>query len=1119
MQLLGGVMHVSLRKLLISSTALASFALPGIAWAQDGDPAKSDSDAQADAADDGSPIIITGMRQALEAAAKRKRDADTVVDSITATDIGAFPDKSVAEALQRVPGITVVRTAYADDATHYSAEPSKVLVRGLSQTMTQFNGRESFSATSGTGLNFADISPELLSAVDTYKNQTADMIEGGIAGTIDLRTRLPFDQKGLLVTGTIQANYGDLSEKLRPDASMLISKQFQTSIGLIGVMVGGAYSHINTISQGALLTRMVPYAPGVYSSGINYIPDGFLATRTNYDRERKGFSGAFQWESNSGKLSFTAQYNRSQYDNVAYENSFTSYWAYVPSSEAQGRLFTDPYFIAPPDGGAPYTFGADGLFQQGVISYSLGGGGYGWTDASGAYVPSSTAYFGLLPNGVPYIQPCQAWVRGGVPCRLGVPINTSTRYIGERQRIEDASFNLVWKPTDRLSVKLDYQHIDALSHTEDTTFNMRTFANIDLDLTGKYPHLSLLAPSGYNQYGSDPLSNSANYSPESIMDHLTDSRGQLDAFRADASYKIESPWLDELDVGFRYANRDQQHNWSAYNWQSITSDWQANPADSFFIDSGPTYNPDGSIRFQGYEPGYYQVKTFGKNILNGNLIDQSRFIFLSDSIISNKDELAKRFSPAGQTDQGGTATSFWVPICDRPNEVAGSCYTPGEMLNVRERTKSAYVMLKFGGDQAQIGGIGVRGNIGLRYVESEVRSVGATNFPNQFTSADLTCPALNPTEQAALAANPYLIRPQCLTANSADDIAFSSGSFASSTVTTTHRNWLPSFNLRLDLSRNLLLRFAASKAISKPDIGLLKNFSIIQRDSLTQAQIVPGNPNLVLDAQGRPVSYNYTYSASISNPRLAPIKANQLDLTLEYYSASAGSFSIDLFYKKFSDYIQNGTFLVPYTSNGVTRNVVALGPVNGDGASIKGFELAYQRYFTFLPAPFDGFGVQANYTYVSNSGVKSTNLVVDTNPDGGGTALALSAQAGRINAGRLENLSDHAFNMVLMYEKPRFGFRLAYNWRSEYVSSVNDCCLAFPVWNRPEGFLDGSIRYAFTRNLEFSVQASNLLQTKIRTRVEVQGPTDSAPDTKPVFMPGGTFEYDRRFQAAVRFKF
>ena len=148
-----------------SSTIVLAAAMlhPGVALAQETtDPAEetkpvsAQTDINAAATqdpNDPNTIIVTGQRRALQTSAQRKRDADTVMDSITATDIGAFPDKSVAEALQRVPGITVNRFAATSDTAHFSAEPSGVIIRGLPQVRSEFNGRDTFSANSGRGLS------------------------------------------------------------------------------------------------------------------------------------------------------------------------------------------------------------------------------------------------------------------------------------------------------------------------------------------------------------------------------------------------------------------------------------------------------------------------------------------------------------------------------------------------------------------------------------------------------------------------------------------------------------------------------------------------------------------------------------------------------------------------------------------------------------------------------------------------------------------------------------------------------------------------------------------------------------------------------------------------------
>ena len=131
-------------KAAVSSLALMALCTSGTAWAQDDteEPAAQEA-TEAEAGEE--TIVVTGLRAALQTARARKRNADTVMDSISATDIGAFPDKSVAEALQRVPGISVSRFAINTDTAHFTTEPSGVLVRGLPQVRSEFNGRDTFS--------------------------------------------------------------------------------------------------------------------------------------------------------------------------------------------------------------------------------------------------------------------------------------------------------------------------------------------------------------------------------------------------------------------------------------------------------------------------------------------------------------------------------------------------------------------------------------------------------------------------------------------------------------------------------------------------------------------------------------------------------------------------------------------------------------------------------------------------------------------------------------------------------------------------------------------------------------------------------------------------------------
>src|SRR4051812_24970019 len=250
-----------------SLLAVCAFAVAAPAYAQNTTPPKSgtgtagnvqQSDANTaptdsttpDATDEGT-IVVTGLRQSLANSQNIKRNSDTVVDAITAQDIGALPDRSVTEALQRVPGVAMNRFAGSNDPDHFSVEGSGVVIRGLSFVRSEFNGRDTFSTgVYGQAINFSDVPAELLGSVAVYKNATAEMIEGGLSGTVDLHTRLPFDQRGFHISVDAEANYGDFARRWAPTGSLLVSDTWDTSIGRIGLLADVSYSRLYSRADG-----------------------------------------------------------------------------------------------------------------------------------------------------------------------------------------------------------------------------------------------------------------------------------------------------------------------------------------------------------------------------------------------------------------------------------------------------------------------------------------------------------------------------------------------------------------------------------------------------------------------------------------------------------------------------------------------------------------------------------------------------------------------------------------------------------------------------------------------------------------------------------------------------
>ncbi|HEY0623926.1 TonB-dependent receptor [Sphingomonas sp.] len=1024
-------------------------------------------------------VVITGARRNLESAQNRKRNADTVVDSITAEDIGSFPDKSVAEALQRVPGITVNRFAGTDDTAHFSAEPSGVIIRGLNQVRSEFNGRDTFSANSSRGLSWQDISPELLGGIDTYKNQTADLIEGGIAGTVNLRTRLPFDSKGRLISISVKNTYGDISKKSTPEVSGIISDRWDTGIGEIGLMINGAYSHAITSSHGVQFERMGIF-DNVFGPGKQYIPSGIYLRENEYDRKRYGVSAAFQWQSKDESMELIGQYNRSQYDNSWREFAVFSSAFY---GDLYGRpsdfMYTNAEQIGPLQGTGPFKFDSDGDFLS------------GWWSAPRPYVGEGDENRGLGLNqaGQAFFNRCYAW-EGCTNPQRAPQLDTQANALRNKQITQDFGLKFRWDIAERLRLTLDGQYLDSSVSNYNASVTARSYANTFVDLTGKYPRLQF-TPTVADNINLSPggLVNANNYHYYSITDHTEDSNGQEVALRADLEYEVDSGWLEAIKVGARYADRDQTVRWGAYNWANISNNWTYTQAPYFNVDK-PIYGANSN-----------QIHNFGSGFFAGNQMNHHSFVFFNMDKLENRGDLAKALG------RPSIGVGDYYPVCSRQGYRAGEtiahdygCYLPSEVHKVSERTVAAYAMAKFGGDGLTIGDVRVSGNVGVRLVWTKNATVGAATFANPFTASEQVCDyGTDPSTGRPTATSGCVI--------GAGEIAFNNGATVAGTSNVNHFHALPSFNIKFDLTDKLVSRFAYSRAMSRPDFGLLRNFLTVSRLSPDVNDF--NNPRVTRDAAGRAIAYDWEYTGQMGNPRLKPITADQFDLTLEYYFSPNGSLTLTGFYKQFYDYIQAGSYDLTVANNGVTETVRVTGPMNGDGAAIYGGEASFQTFFDFLPAPFDGFGIQANYTYVKNDGIETVALTNETAGGIAGGGIQFNTSAVKANA--LEGVSEHSFNIVGMYEKGKLSARVAYNWRSKFLVTAIDCCVGLPIWQEATGYLDASVRFRATNTIEFIVEGTNLLGTDTVLKQQV--------DSTGLLKDNAWFKNDRRFQIGARLTF
>jgi len=373
-------------------------------------------------------------------------------------------------------------------------------------------------------------------------------------------------------------------------------------------------------------------------------------------------------------------------------------------------------------------------------------------------------------------------------------------------------------------------------------------------------------------------------------------------------------------------------------------------------------------------------------------------------------------------------------------------------------------------------------------VKTDTSSTGGAQFP-RYSNPGAPSPG-NPIDPRSVA--------------SPSDIAFQNNGSYTDAAGASHTNMLPSLNLRFGLTDDMFLRFAASRGLSRADMGLYKFYYTVGVDTpgCATGTVVYQTPG---DCTSPPVAWNPRYTADTGNPKLKPTTADQLDFTYEWYFSNVGSFTAALFYKKFNDYILKASVDEQLTNNGVTKTVNVTRPVNADGAKVAGIEVAYQTFFDRLPEPWNGLGVQTNFTYVDNKGVNNSGL---TTVSGGGTVT----QDTNISFTDLplEGFSPKSFNIVAMFEKAQFSARLAYNWRDTYLISQADCCIKLPIWQDAYGQLDASVHYKPSSSWDVFLDVQNLLEqeTVLRQQVNNNGLT----------LPRSWFTNDMRLSLGVRYR-
>ena len=854
-------------------------------------------------------VVVTGYRYAIEKSLDQKRSANSIVEVITAEDVGKFPDKNVADALQRVPGVIVTRSG---------GEGKNVSVRGLSSelTLTQLNGNYVATAESNgdptRSFNYMLMPSNMLSSAELYKTPEARLDEGGIGGTVILKTRRPLDVPSGSGFLNAEGTWADTTKKT--DGQFSGQYAWHDESKRFGVLVGLTQQKRTTRTMGASTENWQWYGDnyrtnpatdvngkeadltsywwgqsGFYDQNGKYYTNFMMPTSVNLDvkeeqRERKG-----------GQLTL-------QFKPMRNLNLTANYFRFDLKQDSQTNTLKIPEWnMARYDG--------DGNWPGGRLLDGLS------FDPSGTIVTG--AQYSLHPGKTYYCSGEQA-AAGGLTntggfgpddCTIPTPQITGS-YNREKSRSQVFDFTAEWKG----------ESLDA------SVTAGRTWASGGPEMQFGMP----IKPRRQNADGSWALGNTASawttngtptmtFAPQ-LMTNLMNGIGEIDLGSTSSSWTKNSTQQ-------KYAQAD-------FTWHN----------DGKWIDSlqfGAKYRDGGTSR------------STGNNYWVCNGADPSDY---DQRYQAGCDPTANRFQPSflygeslGNLTGGIAASAF--PAINYPAYIAHLNATYGDMQTRDEENFVYHVDEKISAlyFQANIKTDRLRGNLGMRYVRTKQHadSTDQVESYNDYFYNVNGAPA--PCQAGGLPAAGAPAGSGCTSGfTRLPDSTARVRSFEVSSLDRTYNDLLPSLNLAFDLTDTLLLRAAASKVVARPSYGDIASpggLNYYSQEYVNDRRLIGGG-----DQQG--------WFGSGSNKNLEAYKATQYDLGLEWYFDRGSVLGAGVFRKNVSNFAVPVVMDINMTIGGQEVTVQNYSTsAGGRDAVSEGVELYAQHTLD------SGLGFQFNYTY------------------------------------------------------------------------------------------------------------------------------------------------------------
>ncbi|NNJ64832.1 MAG: TonB-dependent receptor [Xanthomonadales bacterium] len=879
-------------------------------------------------------VVVTGkFRASLIDQIGTKRDNTSIVDAISAEDIGKLPDSSIAESLARLPGVSGERR---------NGRVSGISVRGFNENYvgTTLNGRELLGMGDNRGVEYDLYPAEIVSGMVVFKTPDATQMVQGIGGIVDIRTVRPLDTEPVFgITAVYEQN--DLSSA-NPDFDdngyrLALNWSGVFADDTLGIAVAAATTDSPSQEQqfrgwGYPGANADNAAPGVsVPDGTNILGghDSFVRSAT---LKRDTISGVIQWApSDDVTVTLDAVYIDFEEDKV-----------FRGIEEGLAEWGTGNYTITGVEDGLVTSANLDGGFRSVVRN-----------DAERKTAELKT--FGLNVDW--NLNDDWTLTFDGAYSEVDKTITNIESYSG----VGRAGLMTQGSPTHRSwtmtpSGALFGPH-PTLSAPDLTDFDL-------VRLAGPQAWGGAMAP--IQQFQEVTLPDGSVIGPPQSQDGFVNEpvfTEELKTLRLDATRALDWSVFKQVRFGVNYSDREKsKDNGGAY----LTA---------------PTWPNDGPI------PQEYRVGTTNLGFLgipgvvayDGIRMYQDGFYIASD---------------AQELETGRL----------------------GDTYTVSEELTTAFLMLDFDTD---IGNGMLYGNVGLQYLDVDQESAGFGTY----TGPDL-----------------YVLAQPIVDGDS-------------------YSEWLPSLNMAYDFDNGHVLRFAASKTMSRPRMDDLRSNQQVSF-SFNLAQITSDDPR------------NSSWSGSAGNARLRPLEANQLDLAWDWYFAQDGIFSAALFYKDLKNWHRAGQFIadfsdfyIPGYHQVVDENGVVQTPATFEGlvsfredgltGDVTGLELQTIFPFRLLWDPLDGLGMIATATFI------------DGDLDDGT---------------RVPGLSDENYSLTMFYERGGFEVRVGATKRTEYLTENRGISLSLqPTTDQGATLWDAQMSYDFGHRfdgwlggLSLALQGQNL---------------------------------------------